>query len=342
MKSMSIKTIIKRRLQQIAAKYGRHTRLYKEPQLLVLMYHRILPKQDPRAVFEEPGMMVTPETFKMHMSIVKQHFEVLPLSQWIKCKKNGEPLPARCCAITFDDGWADNYEYAYPILQELELPATIFLVSDMIGTNQLFWPERVARLLTAIALNCPEKWTLPSLNWIKNGTLSYDFNSTPPNQGQLSEIINQLKALGDTEIHGHIDTIETELKLNTKSLPSLLDWQQLSEMCASGLIEAGSHTRRHIRLTAGQSEEILKQEIIECQSHIENRLGQKADTFCYPNGDHSPRAVELVNQHYQCAVTTNKGWNTISTNEHLLNRIGVHEDISYDKTSFLARLSGWM
>jgi peptidoglycan/xylan/chitin deacetylase (PgdA/CDA1 family) len=342
MKSMSIKKIIKRGIQHIAAKYGRHTRFGKEPQLLILMYHRILPEQDSRATLEEPGMMVTPATFRMHMSVVKQHFEVLPLSQWIKRKQDGETLPAKCCAITFDDGWADNYEYAYPILKELRLPATIFLVSDMIGTDQQFWPERLARLLTDIALTCPEKWAHPGLNWIKKGAHSYDFSTTPPDREQLSEIINQLKALGDEEIHNRINTTEIELQLDNKSPASLLDWQQMSEMCASGLIEAGSHTCHHIRLTAGQSEETLKQEIVDCKSQIEKQLGQPVDSFCYPNGDHSARAVELVGQHYHCAVTTNKGWNTTSTNEYLLNRIGIHEDISYDKTAFLARLSGWL
>ncbi len=339
---MSFKKIIKRSLQYIAAAFGRHTRSSKEPQLLVLMYHRILPKQDPRAPLEEPGMMVTPETFRMHMSLVKQHFDVLPLSQWIKRKQNGETLAARCCAITFDDGWVDNYEFAYPILQEFNLPATIFLVSDMMGTNQLFWPERLAHLLTGIALTCPEQWNHPALEWITNKTLSYEFGAIPPNQEQLSEIINQLKERQDVEIHDLINTIETELQLKNKSQASLLSWQQMAEMCASGLIEAGSHTCHHIRLDAGQNEETLQQEIVQSKSQIEKQLGQSVDTFCYPNGDHSLAAVELVKQNYQCAVTTSRGWNTINTDAHLLHRMGVHEDISADKTAFLARLSGWM
>ncbi len=337
-----LKRIAKRSLQHIAANFGQHTRLNKESRLVVLMYHRVLPENDSRANTEEPGMMVTPDTFRMHLQLINQYFDVLSLSQWIKRKHSGEPLPARCCAITFDDGWADNYEFAYPILREFNLPATIFLVSDMIGKNQLFWPERLARLLTAIALTCPEQWNHPSLAWIKNKALSYKFTTIPPDQEQLSEIINQAKELQDDEIHSRINTIEADLQLNTKTLPSLLSWQQMAEMSESGLIEAGSHTCRHIRLDAEQDEETLKQEIIQSKAQIEKQLGQSVDAFCYPNGDYSPRAVELVKQNYQCAVTTSKGWNTTNTDEHLLHRIAVHEDISADKTAFLARLSGWM
>ncbi len=341
-KRKPVKKIIKRSLQHVAAAFGRHTRLSKEPQLLVLMYHRILPEQDPRARLEKPGMMVTPATFRMHMHLIKQHFDVLSLSQWIKRKHTGETLAARCCAITFDDGWVDNYEFAYPILQEFNLPATIFLVSDMIGSNRLFWPERLARVLNEIALSCPEKWNHPGLKWMKREAVSYDYASVPPDQEQLSELVQRVKNLRDDEIHAHIDIIEDELKLDINAEPSLLNWQQIAEMSQSGLIEAGSHTCRHIRLDAGQNEEILKQEIIQSKSQIEKQLGQSVEAFCYPNGDYSPRAVELVKQNYQCAVTTSKGWNTINTDEHLLNRIGVHEDISADKTAFLARLSGWM
>ena len=337
-----VKKIIKRSLQHIAARFGQHTRSSNEPQLLILMYHRILPLNDERAQIEEPGMMVTPETFRMHLSLIKQHFDVLSLAQWIKRKHNAETLPIRCCAITFDDGWVDNYEFAYPILQEFKLPATIFLVSDMVGSNQLFWPERLAHVLSEIAQHCPEKWNHPCLKWIKYEAVSYDYTSVPPDQEQLSELIQRVKNLRDEKIHAHIDIIEDELKLNINAEPSLLNWQQMAEMTQSGLIEAGSHTCRHTRLGAGQNEEVLKREIIQSKSQIEKQLGQSVDTFCYPNGDTSPAAVELVKQNYQCAVTTSKGWNTINTNEHLLHRIGLHEDISADKTAFLARLSGWM
>ena len=337
-----LKHITKRSLQHIAANFGPHTRLHKEPQLIVLMYHRVLPKTDNRAKIEEPGMMVTPETFRLHMHLIKQRFDVLTLSQWLDAKHNGDKLPAICCCITFDDGWADNYEYAYPLLQEFNLPATIFLVSEMIGTNKLFWPERLAHTLTEIALNCPENWQHPCLDWINRDTVSYDFSANPPKKEQLSEIIHQAKSLPDDTIHSLINTIENTLQLEVNPTPSLLNWQQMNEMCESGLIEAGCHTCNHIRLNDSQSKETLQMEIIDSKVQIEKQLELPVKTFCYPNGDHSPEAIELVKQYYQCAVTTKKDWNTASTDEHLLNRIGIHEDISADKTAFLARLSGWM
>jgi len=337
-----LKQITKRGLQHIAARFGRHTRTPHEPELAILMYHRILPQDDSRARLEEPGMIVTPQTFRLHMRLLQQYFTVISLSQWIKQKANGEPLPERCVAITFDDGWADNYEFAYPILKQLSIPATIFLVSAMMDSNQQFWPERLAQLLATIAKHHPDKWQRPELQWITNTHTHYSFNHLPPDQEQLSEIIAQIKQLTDNDIHMRIDTIENLLQLKTNASPDLLSWQQLAEMCASGLIEAGSHTCHHIRLNDTQTEATQMAEISQSKSQIEQHLSQAVTAFCYPNGDYSDFAVDQVAKLYDCAVTTNADWNTIKTNPYLLNRIGLHEDISADKTAFLARLSCWL
>lgn len=338
-----MKRIIKRGLQYASAKYGRHTWPVKKPELLVLMYHRILPATDERALIEEPGMIVTPESFRLHVNILSQYFDIIHLSDWTRYKRDHDECSKRACAITFDDGWVDNYEFAFPILQKMQIPATIFLVSDFVGTDQIFWPERLARTVTTIAQDMPAQWSHPSLEWLKGAATSYQFGISPPTQEQLTELIAHVKSLTDDEILSCLDKVSEELNLPAKQLqPALLSWEQLSEMTCSGLVETGSHTCHHIRLTDSTPEEVAEKEIISSKKLIEKNTGQIVNTFCFPNGDYSHHALGLVKDNYALAVTTNKGWNSVSTDNHLLHRIGVHEDIAYDRTAFLSRISGWL
>ena len=337
------KTFIKKRLQILAALLGPHTRTPKKNQLLILMYHRILPIDDDRSQLEEPGMIVTPETFRHNLEIASEYFEFIKLSEWIDKKQNNIKLPDKACAITFDDGWADNHEFAFPILKEMNIPATIYLVADMVDTKKQFWPERLARTISTIAAEHSDKWSTSSLKWICDAVTKYNFSNRAPSKEEISQIIAHCKHLPDQEIHKRLSIIESELNLNTQSNNTpILNWSQINEMTTSGLIELGSHTCQHIRLGKETPSVTLEHEIIQSKKIIEKKSKQPVKTFCFPNGDYSNDSLELVKEHYSGTVTTTHGWNTEKSNLHLLKRIGLHEDIANNKTAFLARISGLM
>ena len=102
--------------------------------LLVLMYHRVLPDDHPDRLTEQPGMFVSPRTLDLHLATLRRYFELVHLDDWLKRAASGAELPRLSCALTFDDGWRDNYEYGFPVLQRYQAPATIFLVSGSIAT----------------------------------------------------------------------------------------------------------------------------------------------------------------------------------------------------------------
>ncbi|HEB86388.1 MAG TPA: chitin deacetylase [Gammaproteobacteria bacterium] len=342
-KTNPLKNIIKRSIQLCAANLGPHTRSHRKPQLLILMYHRILPMDDERTKLEEPGMTVTPKTFQNNLETASKYFEFVRLSEWIENKNKGLPLPAKACAITFDDGWADNYEFAFPVLKKMRIPATIFLVANMSGTNKRFWPGRLAQICTAISIRCPEQWSNINLSWLRKANTDYKFSTRPPTREEISQLVIHAKNLPDHEIISHLNLIESELGLKEQpGNAALMNWSQIAEMTNSGLIEAGSHTCHHTRLGSEIPVETLEEEIIRSKEIIEKQTAQTVTTFCYPNGDYSDEALKLVEKYYSGAVTTESGWNSDKTSNYRLQRIGVHEDIAGDRTAFLARISGWI
>ena len=338
-----LKRTIKRGLQHVAARFGRHTRDSIEPQLLILMYHRILPPEDPRAKLEEPGMQVSPSSFATHLKTLSEYFEFVTLADWLERRAKGLHLPAKACAITFDDGWADNYDFAFPVLQSLQVPATIFLVAEMQGTHDQFWPERLARVVSTVAAQAPQYWSDPTFAWLTQAPTDYSFDSVLPTNEHISQLVAYIKRYSDEENHSRLQQVEDALGLKSQSGgPDLLSWQQITTMLNSGLIDVGSHTCRHIRLKDELTSDVLEHEIVASKTLIEQKTGKTVKTFCFPNGDYSLKALDLVKQHYLGAVTTTIGWNSLATDKYLLNRIGVHEDIAADRTGFLARVSGWI
>lgn len=344
LKGHMIKPGIKHCLQWFCASFGPHRRSRSTPRLLVLMYHRILDEQDERTRFEEPGMIVTPDSFRMHMEQIRKYFSPVQLCDWVDYCPGGSKRPGMFCAVTFDDGWADNYENAYPILKELDIPATIFLATDLIGTSNMFWPEKLSRLLLALPECASVNGSHPATAWLRDLLPgNHDYWNSRPGPENLAAAIDRAKSLPDNEINRLLSETIDSLDLEIGSdRPSLLDWEQVTEMIESGLVDIASHTRRHIRLGSETPRAVLESEIIGSKNVIREKTGHSARAFCFPNGDYSPQALELVRQHYQCAVSTSSGWNSCKNDIHLLRRIGIHNDATSNSTAFLARISGWM
>ncbi|OQB14729.1 MAG: Poly-beta-1,6-N-acetyl-D-glucosamine N-deacetylase precursor [Firmicutes bacterium ADurb.Bin193] len=96
----------------------------------VLLYHNITENTDGMDII----VNITPRRFREHMVALKSAgYNTITLDDYYEHIQNGKSLPEKPVIITFDDGYLSNYEFAYPILQELEMKATIFIVTDSVG-----------------------------------------------------------------------------------------------------------------------------------------------------------------------------------------------------------------
>jgi peptidoglycan/xylan/chitin deacetylase (PgdA/CDA1 family) len=310
---------------------------WRESCLLVLMYHRVLPADHPARTVEQPGMYVSPETLESHLRFLRGHFNCIHLDEWIERASRGHALPRRACAITFDDGWLDNYQYAYPLLEQYGTPATIYLVSDLVGTTYEFWPNVISRVVNEIVSGAECEYP----EWVTRAVEQASRTGSLNRRSSVEladKIISDLKRdKSDFEMN----ELVAELRVSGSSQRrDLMNWTEIRELSASGLVRFGSHTRTHFRLLPGADSRRIKTEIIDSIEVLEAQIGYRPRTFCYPNGDYTTEALDLVRGSYIGAVTTSRGWNKPGNDLFRIRRIGVHEDVSASRTAFVGRLAG--
>jgi peptidoglycan/xylan/chitin deacetylase (PgdA/CDA1 family) len=336
------KAIVKRTAVRAIARIAPLTwRWRRAGSLLVLMYHRVLPRNSAARAAEQPGMYVSPETLDLHLAEVERRFELVHLDEWLRRAAQGSPLPRLACALTFDDGWRDNYDFALPVLAKHSAPATIFLVSGYIGTTYRFWPNRLMSLLQKSVAD-PGSVTFPEpLSRIVKPALAVAARRGKLSADDADAVVQCAKGLDEAEIRSLIDVAEGSCGGGAQA-GEILNSEQVVRLGATGLIRFGSHTATHLRLGGQVSTHELEREIAGSRRSLQDLCGQAIDVFCYPNGETSPGAIDMVRRHYLGAVTTHVGWHNTGGDPYLVCRIGVHDDVSASKDAFLERVAGWL
>jgi len=270
--------------------------------VVILMYHRVLPRSDLTTTFVQPGMYVTPETLRVHLRFLTSCFTILSLDDLLSKWAGGHwDSRARYAVVTFDDGWLDNYRYAYPILRELGIPATIFLPTSLIGSREWLWSDRLAYLLQRRGRGDPDEWDAS----IERAKLMAD--------EARSELIARLAA-------------DARVALPTERC--FIDWHEAREM-SRHRISFGSHTSTHVNLTR-LTGAALERELREPFDVLRAELRDHLAVLAYPNGDHSPAVVTAASAAgYRAALTTMAGVEADRPADLFrLPRIGVHDDVT--------------
>jgi peptidoglycan/xylan/chitin deacetylase (PgdA/CDA1 family) len=334
------RSLVKSGALTVLACYGwLRVRLSNKPTLLILTYHRILPADAPERAAEQPGMVTSPQALEDHIRFVRKlGAEPIHLSDWLDRNSQGKTLPRLSVAFTFDDGWQDNYQYAYPTLKAQNAPATIFLVTQMINTGKTFWPEQVLSLLTTQTIPKNDS----SFDWLRP---HLPLEPAPGANRPLSlleadEVIARLKSLEDATILEALEQVYASHPevAPTETSRSILNGSELTEMAQNGLVMYGAHTRHHYRLNRLKDGKILKEEIVDCLQDL-NSLGEAAiPVFCYPNGDITGKGENLVSDTYKAACTTKTGWNLTGCNPYDLHRFNLHDGNSHSTRTLLATI----
>ena len=266
--------------------------------IVIFIYHRVCPGKG-----NLPVSNTCPKEFEKQIRFLKENFTIYSLEKLINLlstPKIDNTIKENIAVITFDDGYKDNYVYAYPILKKYQLPATIFLVSGYVGKDELFWWNEIEYILYHT-----KKKKINSLNL---GTFLLTDDKKRLNcllfllekikrmpYGTKEEYINELK---------NICHVKVPSGLGKKMI---LSWNEIYEMKSNG-ISFGAHTLTHANLININLEEAEK-EISHSKTMIEDKLKTDVISFAYPYGSKyfNHDIIKLLEKNgLICAVTTSE------------------------------------
>jgi peptidoglycan/xylan/chitin deacetylase (PgdA/CDA1 family) len=324
---MEVKILIKRVLAEAMSSSGTMSlieRIHCFRKAFVLMYHRVIDPDSPQAFISQSGMFVTKDTFKNQVRFLKDHFDLVFLDDLIEKRENGKDI-SKCCVITFDDGWRDNYTVAFPILEKYCAPATVFLATGFVGTERVFWPDELSFYLENIPVSKLSSETKTEVFKGFVDKISKLINKGPEYvKEEAIETLKLASAAEREEILKHLRSM-----IGDKRIPAqIMSWDEARKMVESGLIRFGAHTVNHVLLDHLPID-LLRNEINASRDDIQTKLGCKVNLFAYPNGNFDNNTEKfIVDNGFIGAVTTRRGCFDLKTSLMRIPRIGVHEDIS--------------
>ena len=241
----------------------------------ILLYHDCAPEETEYTA----GLECTtpPSRFKEHLNYLRRHYAVVDLDTIVSGR-----APDRAVAITFDDGYASVYENAFPLLRENGLPATIYLISSVVGNETLVWVNELNAILRRggdPAVECVRRHF--KISGHETPTEIITFCRLNYDGRKMQALLEELRALFALPVADH-----------AASSKLYLSWDQVQEMTRSR-IAFGNHSRTHPNMERLTEDEQIA-EIRSAQRDLEKHL--PITDFAHPFGHKGPTTARLVGE----------------------------------------------
>lgn len=305
----------------------------KHQRVWILRYHSISDSRDQNFRYVTPSIAVSPTVFEKHIVFLSSHYTILALDDVAAWINGAISLRRQSIVITFDDGYGDNYRYAYPILKKYGATATFYVATDAIGNAYPLWTSE----LRDIVYRARQRHvTLDSI-----GSPRIDLSDEAAKK-QTIQTIARIMRCSDKKARGEIVREMREKLTGEKNgflHDVMMNWDELREMKQGGMC-IGSHTMSHPLLTEISQEEAAT-EIADSKAKIEEELDAPVVHLSYPNpgeGVHVNEAVKTLVRHagYLTARTSSKG--SVRKDSDLFALKGISTDNSCSHPALLA----WM
>lgn len=245
-----------------------------DQRFVILLYHGVTTANH-RGIENCSRKHIPAREFAGQMEYLAGTHTVLSMSSLLRAQREGG-IPSRAVAVTFDDGFQNNYTAAFPILQRYGIPATFYLSTGLIGTGEVFWVDKLEYLLNETPLKSLELMTMEKAYRLQTAAeraaalqdIKVDLKTKP---GRLQEVLGELESVAKTPCRYDYEDYQT------------LTWDQVRVMRQSGLCEFGAHTVDHAILSH-LSTEGKRYQIRYSKRQLEAELQEPVELFSYTEG----------------------------------------------------------
>ena len=253
---------------------------FNQPIGYIYTFHMVCPKGDYLAPIDE--LRVSPDYFEAYLREQQKRLDFISIDEvperMQQHKKGAKPFGV----ITFDDGYEDNYTYAYPILKKLGIPFTIYVSVNLVNDHSPIWnyPLIIERIIK------------------KNGELNINGEHYYCwTQEQKNDAFHLLKgllfSLPYEHLHDEFKRIFADYLKKDMFPQNTLTWELIEEMAKDPLCTIGSHTMSHCRLTITDNK-FLQYELGESKRLLEQHIGKPVEHLSYPYGWKTDVSAEAI------------------------------------------------
>lgn len=249
---------------------------------LIVGYHRVVQDFDLSATTTIPSMLISARMLEKQLDWLGRHYRLVSLEDMGKRLEEGSPT-AGTASVTFDDGYGDVYENAFSILKRKGIPATIFVVTEMVGTSLSMNHDRLYALLArALSGVAAPAGVLAGLHADCGLRIPEPRSLVRAGRTTFTALRLFLDTLPQAAILAVIARLESRFGILGTDGGLALTWDMIDEMRSAG-VTIGSHGKTHAQLTH-ESPAVKREEISGSRQALEARLKTRVDHFAYPDG----------------------------------------------------------
>lgn len=312
----------------------------RDNNILILAYHRVNDFEN-----DVLDMAISPNTFEEQIKYLQRHYHILSLDEAVKILKESDKIPEKAVVLTFDDGYKDNFDLAFPIVKKYHIPITVFVSVGDVESSKPFWWDQI--------INSVYDTNKIGINLNSFGLGEFKLRTKAEKRVAVHTIINKLKEFVPSKREKVIKHFEQLLQTNSSSSNGshAMKWTEIEQLQRHG-ITIGSHGLSHTILSR-LNNSIAEFEICESKEILEKRLHSEIQYFAYPNGrpeDLNDRIIKTLKKAgYTAACTWIHGYNDSDNIDSFfkLKRVAVSKDIctgifgKFSKSLFETELSGF-